>query len=287
MRVLIVGCGYVGLQLGAELTQQGHEVWGMRRTSAARAELESAGIVALVADITDLPGLLRLPNTYDWVVNCVSASGGDVSDYRRIYLQGTRHLLRWLEKGPLKKFVYTSSTSVYGQTDGSTVNETSPTTPEVETAKVLVQTEQVLLERASGGFPAVVLRLAGIYGPNRGYWFKRFFQGDMVIKGKGERIMNMVHRDDAAGAIARALARARIGCIYNVVDDEPTTQVEFFQYLANRSGRPLPPFGSVEAAASFKRGTTNKRVSNWRLREELNYHFRYPSFREGLQSLEA
>src|SRR5580765_7707995 len=152
MLVLIVGCGYVGVPLGEELVRQGHEVWGMRRTDNGRAELERAGITPLIADITDLAGLLRQPATYDWVVNCVSAGGG-LEQYKRVYFEGTRHLLQWLEKAALKKFVYTSSTSVYGQTDGSIVDEKSPTEPEAETAKVLVATERTLLEASRHGFP--------------------------------------------------------------------------------------------------------------------------------------
>lgn len=285
MRLLIVGCGYVGLPLGAELVRQGHQVWGMRRTNSGQGELEAVGIAPLTADITDLPSLLRLSNNYDWVVNCVSASGGSVEEYQGVYLKGMRHLLRWFEKAPLMKFVYTSSTSVYGQTDGSIVDENSLAEPEADTAKVLVATEQVLLEAAREGFPAVILRLAGIYGPNRGYWFKRFLQGDAIIEGNGGRILNMIHRDDAVGAIATALERGRSGTVYNVVDNEPTTQPAFFEFLANKFQRPLPPTLPPNEAVAFKRGPTNKRICNRRLRDELGYQFKYPSFRQGLSSV--
>lgn len=285
MRILIIGCGYLGLPLGAELARQGHQVWGMRRTDSSHAQLEVAGITPVIADITDLSTLLRLPNNYDWVVNCVSASGGGVEEYRRVYLEGTRHLLRWLEKAPLKKFVYTSSTSVYGQTDGSTVDESSPTEPEAETAKVLVATEQLLCEAARTGFPVVILRLSGIYGPTRGYWFKRFLQGDAMLEGDGGRILNMIHRDDAKGAIIAALERGRSGAFYNVTDNEPTTQLALFEFLAKELKRPLPPSLPVDPAAASRRGTTNKRISNQRLRDELRYQFKYPTFREGMGSV--
>ena len=129
MRVLIVGCGYVGLPLGAELVRLGHEVFGLRRSASAENELKAAGIKPLVADITRPDELARLPRDFDWVVNCVSSTGGDAEDYRQVYLQGTRNLIEWLSAAPPKKFVYTSSTSVYGQTDGSQVKETSPTEP--------------------------------------------------------------------------------------------------------------------------------------------------------------
>jgi nucleoside-diphosphate-sugar epimerase len=140
MKCLVVGCGYVGLPLGAELARLGHEVFGIRRNTGAEAKLKAADIQPLIADITRPETLAKQPREFDWVVNCVASRGGSAEDYRRIYLQGTRHLLEWLAPSPPKKFVYTSSTSVYGQTDGSLVKETSPTEPVVESAKILVET---------------------------------------------------------------------------------------------------------------------------------------------------
>ena len=118
-----------------------------------------------------------------------------------------------------------------GQSDGSLVTETSPAQPATETGRVLVQTESVLLESArQRGLPAVVLRVAGIYGPDRGYWFKQYLNGTAVIEGKGERVLNMIHRDDVAGAVMAALQHGQPGEVYNAVDDEPVTQLGFFQF---------------------------------------------------------
>ena len=146
MRVLIVGCGYVGLPLGAELRRQGHEVFGVRRNAPAVAELKAAGIQPLLADICKPNELKNLPRDFDWVVNCVAAGGGGAENYREVYLAGTKNLLEWLAGSPPQKFVYTSSTSVYGQNDGSCVAEKSPAQPDAATAKILVETETVFLQ---------------------------------------------------------------------------------------------------------------------------------------------
>ena len=128
MRVLIVGCGYVGVPLGAEFVRLGHEVFGLRRNISAKNELQAAGIRPLFGDVTKLYELKKLPSEFDWVVNCVAA-GGDAENYREVYLNGIKNLIEWLAPNPPKKFVYTSSTSVYAQNDGSQVKESSPAEP--------------------------------------------------------------------------------------------------------------------------------------------------------------
>jgi len=289
MKCLIVGCGYVGLPLGAELVRLGHEVFGLRRSASAENDLKAAGIKPLVADITKPDELARLPRDFDWVVNCVSSTGGNAEDYRQVYLQGTRNLIDWLSTGPPKKFVYTSSTSVYGQTDGSQVKETSPTEPTIETSKILVETEKVLLGTGTGSrgrsphqkFPAVILRVAGIYGPDRGHWFKQFLKNAAHIEGDGSRFLNMIHRDDLIGCIIAALKNGRAGEIYNAVDDEPVSQTNFFQWLAATVGKYPPSSVPENVDENRKRGVTNKRVLNRKLKMELGYLFKYPNFRKG------
>jgi nucleoside-diphosphate-sugar epimerase len=293
MRILIVGCGYVGLPLGVELIRLGHEVSGLRRSASAENELKAAGIQPLFGDVTRPETLAKLPQNFDWVVNCVAA-GGVAENYRQVYLQGTRNLVEWFAPNPPKKFVYTSSTSVYGQTDGSQVKESSPTEPLAETAKILVETEKLLLAAvAERKLSAVILRVAGIYGPERGHWFKQFLKNEARMEGDGLRFLNMIHRDDLIGCIIAALKNGRPGEIYNATDDEPVTQLHFFQWLAQALDKPLPPSEPAAVALaragepqenpaeSRKRGVTNKRVSNRKLKMELGHQFKYPNFRKG------
>jgi nucleoside-diphosphate-sugar epimerase len=281
MRVLIVGCGYVGLPLGIELVRQGHIVSGLRRSLAAETELKRVGIRPLHADITQPETLAALPHDFDWVVNCTASGGGEAENYRKIYLEGNRNLLAWLAQSPPKKFVYTSSTSVYAQNDGSVVTEASPVEPEAPTAQVLVETEKFLLAAARNHFPALILRVAGIYGPARGHAFKQYLRGEARIEGEGARWLNMIHRDDVIGAIIAALERGTPGEIYNAVDNEPVSQLKFFEWLAAELQKPLPLRVPADTEVWRKRGVTNKRVSNARLLAELRYQFKFPDFRAG------
>jgi nucleoside-diphosphate-sugar epimerase len=282
MRVLIIGCGYLGLPLGAELVRLGHEVFGLTRSGCADAALRERGLRPLVADITRRKDLENLPLPFDWVVNTASSSQGGAEDYRRIYLEGARNVLQWLEASPPKKLVYTGSTSVYGQTDGSLVKETSTTEPANELGRVLLAAEELLLEATRAKkVPALVLRVAGIYGPGRGHLFQQLLKGQARIPGRGQRLVNMIHRDDAAAAIITALKSGRPGEIYNVCDDEPVPQIHFFRWLSETLGLNMPPFVSEEDAAPRKRALTNKKVSNRKLRMELGCPLRYPTFRQG------
>jgi nucleoside-diphosphate-sugar epimerase len=301
MRVLIVGCGYVGLPLAAELVRQGHRVSGLRRS--ASDALRATGITPLSADITRPETLRDLPNDFDWVVNCASTGGGTVEDYRQLYLEGTRNLIEWLvpgsagilpasskynpkaarrQDGGAPRFIYTSSTGVYGQNEGSLVDETSATEPASETAQILVATEKLLLGLArERNIPAMILRAAGIYGPERGYLLKQFLRGEVRIEGAGTRVLNMIHRDDLIAAIIAALARGRGGEVYNVVDDGPVSQLEFFRWLASTLNKPMPSIVPEDAAASRKRGLTNKRISNRKLRMELGVDLKFRDYRSG------
>ena len=282
MRALIVGCGYAGLPLGAELVRQGHEVFGLRRNDSAAGDLRAAGISPLAADITRPELLAKLPAPFDWVVNTVSSTKGGPEEYRHVYLEGTRNLIEWLASTPLKKFVYTGSTSVYGQTDGSMVKESSPTEPASVTSQVLVETENLLLQAvAQNKFPAVILRVAGIYGPERGHLFLQYLRNEARIASKGERIINMIHRDDLVSTIIAALKNGRPGEIYNAVDDEPVAQLHFFRWLSETLGKWMPPFAAEGANLEQKRGQTNKKVSNRKLKMELGCQFKYPTFRQG------
>jgi nucleoside-diphosphate-sugar epimerase len=282
MRVLIVGCGYVGLPLAGELVRAGHEVFGVNRSPEKAAELRALGIEPLTADITQRAALDALPQGFDWVVNAVSSNKGGLADYQRIFLEGTHHLVDWLVATPLKKYVHAGSTSVYAQTDGSLVKETSPAQPTTEMGLVLAETEQALLRAfRDRKFPAVLLRMAGIYGPGRGHLFLQYLKDEASIAEKGQRLLNMIHRDDVIGAIIAALKSGRPGEIYNVVDDEPVPQIHFFRWLSETLGKNMPPFSQDGAGAGRKRVLTHKKVSNRRLRMELGCPLRYPTFRQG------
>ena len=283
MKILIIGCGYVGLPLGKLAVAKGHEVFGVNRSGQRHAELSAAGIKPLQADITEPQQLQLLPSGFDAAFSLVSSSRGGVEEYRNIFLKGSEEVTRWLrETSPaLKKFVFASSSSVYGQTDGSAVKESSPTEPASDTAQILREAEKFLFEQhRAHGFPAIIARIAGIYGPGRGHLFQQYLKNEARLYGTGDRLLNMIHLEDVAGALWAAQQNGRAGEIYNLVDDEPVAEIHFFRWLSETIGKNMPPFSS-DSAPPGKRARTQKKVQNRRLKMELGYAFRYPTFRQG------
>lgn len=281
MRVAIIGCGYVGVALGRLLATSGHTVYGVRRSNAGDAELTAAGIIPLHADITQPTSLSQLPEPLDTVVNLVSSSKGGASEYRQVYLQGTENLLSHFRPASLRCYIHVSSTSVYAQTDGSWVDEASPATASGDTGQLLLETEQRLQRaHAESGFPGIVVRASGIYGPGRGHLFQQFVRGEARAIGDSSRWINMIHRDDLAGALATLMERGTPDALYLANDNQPVQEREFFDWLCETFQRPYPSPADPSAVGRRKRGFSSKRVSNARLRA-TGWVPGYPTYREG------
>ena len=276
MDVAILGCGYVGLELGARLTAAGHEVVGVRRSDAGVRAISDAGFDAVQGDVTDSDDLTTVPGV-DAVVYAASAGGRDVSAARDVYVDGLETTVETFtaRDDPPERFVYTSSTGVYGDRDGAWVDEETPLEPTTDRQAALVEAERIALE-ATGPMDGTVARFAGLYGPDR-YRLERYLDGPVA-----EGYLNLVHRDDAAGAVQFLLEedRARDDVVL-VVDDEPVERQVLARWLADQCGVEPPDVRPPEAASG--RARSSKRCSNDRLRD-LGYEFAYPTFREGYRS---
>ena len=171
----------------------------------------------------------------DALLDCVSSGkGGGPEAYRQVYLGGARNLRAAFRPA---RFVYTGSTSVYAQTDGSAVDEESPAEPDRETGRILRETEAVVLGHARGelwrGWP-------GFTGRGGRTCSGKFLAGEATIEGDGGRWLNQIHRDDAAAALFRLAQPDAPPGIYNVADDSPLTQLELYRGLATEFSRELP-----------------------------------------------
>jgi len=275
---MIVGCGYVGAALANVLAARGDQVWGLRRTPAPSCE----GIQYVVADVSR-PDTLRWPDGLDRLVYAVSADASTEVAYRAAYVTGLGHVLDTLkQQRQTPRVTFVSSTGVYHQDDGSWLNEESPTQPRGFSGQLLLEGESLL--RASG-LPATVVRLSGIYGPGRERLIDTVRHGSARRVRDSKAVLNHIHRDDCAGAIAHVLSLPAPAQLYLATDNEPAYKNELLGWIAQQLGVGAPPEVDAEPSTAIHRGG-HRFYSNQRLRDS-GYVFQYPTYREGYGSLIA
>ncbi len=270
-RVLVAGCGFVGLAAARQFHTLGWKVTGLTHSPDSADQLANEPFPVIACDVNDRARLATL-GQFDAIVDCVSSGRGGAEAYQTVYLEGARSLLETLKPA---QFVFTSSTSVYSQADGSTVTEASPAEPDRETGRILRATEDLVTN--AGG---LVARLAGIYGPERWALVQKLLEGRAVLEGDGLRLINQIHRDDAATALVFMITRVLNPDIYNVADDSSVTQKEAYETLCPHFGIPMPPSGPVDL--NRKRGWTSKRVSSAKL-QEAGWGLAFPDYKMALQ----
>jgi len=273
-RVVFAGCGFLGEAAAGLFLRSGWRVLGLCATPESAARRAEGPFPVVAADITkplSVPGGWESP---DLLVHCASSGRGGAEDYRAVYRDGLENVFGAFAP---ERVIFTGSTSVYAQADGSLVTEDSPAAPQRETGRILLEAEAIAL-RAGG----TVARLSGIYGPGRLVLLRKFLDGTARLEDGGGRWINQVHRDDAASALLRLAAGDAMRGIFNVCDDSPCTQREVYTWISGFLGQPLPPDGPADPGR--KRGLTSKRVSNAKLRA-TGWLPAFPSFREALPGL--
>jgi nucleoside-diphosphate-sugar epimerase len=270
---LILGCGYLGRVVARRWLAHGHRVAAVTRSRAD--ELRSLGIEPIVGDVTDSTSL-TLPAA-DTVLYAVGLDRSAGNSMREVYVRGLANVLDALPAP--RRFVYVSSTSVYGQTDGSWVDESSPTEPADESGRIVLECERLLRGRLPG---AIVLRFAGIYGPGRIIKRAALEKGEPLATDPDKRI-NLIQVEDGARIVVAAAERGQLGTTFNVADGHPVTRREFYTTLAEFLGAPQPKFEPPPGSAS-RQDRTDRRVNNRRMLEVLKVELQYPDFRAGLKA---
>ncbi|MET0956618.1 MAG: NAD-dependent epimerase/dehydratase family protein [Cryobacterium sp.] len=274
MTVLIAGCGDLGTEVGLRLVALGQHVVGLRR---------QAGVLpaALNGQSVDLAGQRPvIPPDTEIVIVAIAAGNPDPQVYRAAYVTGLANLLDALDAAQVtpRRFLLVSSTAVYDVNDGSDVDELTPATAATGTDAILLEAEELLRSRIPA---AVVLRLAGIYGPGRERLIGQVRSGRATVSAR-TRLTNRIHRDDAAAAIVHLmLGAAEPDRLYLGVDSAPVPSVEVLNFLAAELGLPQP---EITETGGTRGG--DKRLSNRRLLQ-TGFTLAYPSYREGYRAVLA
>jgi nucleoside-diphosphate-sugar epimerase len=274
MRALIVGCGYLGRRVAAIWRDEGLEVSALTRTADNAAELAKSGIEPIVGDVLRPETLQSLP-VADIVLYAVGYDRQAAAPKRDIYVDGLANVLANL--GPhMRRLIYVSSTSVYGQDAGEWVCEESETQPTSEDGRIVLAAEGLVRKSHSADI-ATVLRFSGIYGPARLLRRIEAVRSREPIPANPEGFLNLIHVDDGAQIVSRIARREAVSPTYLVTDDRPVTRREYYNLLAKLVGADEAVFKVSDAGRGL-----NKRCSNARLKAEFGDVLCYPTIDTGL-----
>ncbi len=282
MAKLVFGCGYLGRRVAQRWTDQGEPVYAVTRSAQHAQEFESHGLHPLIADVTEPASLQHLPaaKTVLYAVGYDRSAGKPIGE---VYVNGLQHVLSALPPS-VERFIYISSTGVYGQSSGEWVDEDSPCRPDREGGRACLAAENVLQTHSLGAC-AIILRLGGIYGPRR-IPRRQDLQQGVPIAAAEQGYLNLIHVDDAAEIVVQVATSAEPPALYTVTDGRPVVRGDYFRELARLTGSPPPRFIAPDRdSPRGQRASSDKRISNRRLLADFDVRLRYPTYREGLAAI--
>lgn len=282
-RVLIVGCGDVGLRVARRL-QPRVRLLALTSSPQRVAALRALGIIPLLGDLDQPATLARLAGLPHRVLHLAPPPPTGTDDPR------TRALLRALRRRSLPQaLVYGSTSGVYGDRAGQWLRETAALRPQTPRAQRRVAAEREV--RLYGRrVRSCILRIPGIYASDRagGSPRERLLRGTPVLREQDDVYTNHIHAEDLARACLAALWRGAPQRIYHASDDSQLKMGDYFELAARLYGLPAPPrISRAQAeqelpAAQLSFMSESRRLDNTRLKKELRLKLRYPTVREGL-----
>jgi len=268
-RLLIVGCGDIGLRIVARLRAR-FRIVALTSSPQRRVELRSAGVLPIVADLEDRHSLGRIAAFGTRAIHLAPPPDHGQRDTH------TRHLVSALS-GRVRQLVYISTTGVYGDRAGAWIDETATVAPLTERAVRRVDAERVA--RSAG---ASVLRVPGIYAHDR-LPLDRLRAGTPALAAEDDVFTNHIHGDDLARISIAALFRGRRARVYNAVDDAQMKMGDYFDLVADHFGLPRPPrlpraeLKSAVSSMMYSFMNESRRLRNTRLKHELRFRLRWPT----------
>jgi len=280
MHVLIIGCGYLGLRAATGWREQGHQVTALTRHPHRISDWTKQGIEAVVGDVVQAASLAQLPPA-DLCLYAVGYDRTGTADKRSVYVHGVENVLREI-RTRVPRLIFISSTSVYGQESGETIDEFSHCEPSSESGVICRDAENIVQEMypAQDATPsAVILRSAGLYGPERLIARREQLKLRTPLSGRPDAWLNLIHVDDAVQAIHRQSQLPFAHPVYLLSDETPLTRYEFYGAIAERIGAPEPIFVPGDD------NSLNKRCNSARIREALSLKLKYPNAITALDEL--
>jgi nucleoside-diphosphate-sugar epimerase len=286
-RYLIAGAaGYVGSRLAARLLKQGHSVRGLVRDPDQDTPQELAGLGMAVwqGDLTDPDSLVGIASGVEYVYNLTSRSVLHNGSVQRVFVEGNRNLIAACSRSrSVRGYVFTSNIAPYGDRGDAWVDEDTPPEPCYPLGDVMVQAEQAIMEMVRAHhFPAMILRVGTIYGPERDL-VDAVLSGTATLIGDGQNFIAYIHIEDGLDVLERVVHHGQPGAIYNVADDEPLRALDLYSAVRQRLGMVAPrTFSKATALLSgldpsvVGMASSSVRLSNVRIKDIVGLELRYP-----------
>lgn len=282
--IFIIGCGYIGQKLATRVLTEVEdiEVMALARSSASNQQLQSLGIMTVPGDLDRSALLSELPTAQTVVYYFAPPPTQGVQDTRL-----SAFLTALKPKQYPDKIVLISTTGVYGDCGGAWIDEQQPLKPQTDRARRRIDAEtQLQAWQANSGVPTVILRVPGIYGPDR-LPIERIQQGLPVLAAEVAPYSNRIHAEDLVTACLLAGVSEGSG-IYHVSDGSPSTMTDFFYQVADVFQLPRPPALTwAEAQQQLSPEmlsylSESKRLKLDHIQQELGYVAEYPNLAAGL-----
>jgi nucleoside-diphosphate-sugar epimerase len=293
-RYLIAGAaGYVGSRLAEHLLGQGHIVRGLVRNPDKEVveRLASAGMAVWQGDLVQPDSLVGVAAGVEYVYNLTSRSVLENGSVRRVFVDGNRNLIAACSRArTVRTYVFAGTHAAYGDQGDTWLTEDAAVAPFYPLGQVMVEAEQAIMALVRAHhFPAIILRVGTIYGPERDV-VDSVLSGTATLIGDGNNFIPRIHIDDLLHILDRVALDGQPGAIYNVADDEPARAAEAYGEVRRRLGM-VPPRSFSKARALFSgldpsvvgMASASARLSNQRIKQELGLTLRYPCFRDWLE----
>jgi len=291
--LLIVGCGDIALRT-AKLLQAHYRILGLLRNLDSAGRLRSHGIIPVYGNLDSPESLEKLAGIAQLILHLAPPPNHGLRDNR------TAHLLsaiskRTKNKAPIlpQRFVYISTSGVYGNCHGASIDESHPVNPENDRAIRRIDAERRIRSWGKRNHvPVTILRVPGIYAADR-LPLKRLREGHPAILDSEDSYTNHIHADDLARIIVAALHRAKPGRIYHTSDDSRLKMGAYFDLVADHFGLPRPPrITRSQAYEQISPGMLSfmkesRQLENRRMKKELRVQLRYPTAYEGVAAAQA
>ena len=292
--MVIVGAGYTGMELARQAIEADFEVIGTTRDPEKAKRLEAMGVTPILWDVNDelaaveayLTDQAQVVYSLPTLFKSYEAGGAQAR-----HVAPVRRLVEACQDGGVRRFIYLSSTSVYGDHSGEWVDESTDLWPNSSYGKMRADIEAFLMG-CDVDFPITIARLGGIYGPGRTL-------ADFMRKGRytlidgGKKVTNRIHVHDIARAILTVVEKGpKEHRIFNFTDGHPQPARDVVEFVCEQTSLEWPPEETLEEYARrtedpnrLARRTNAIRVLNERLRRELDFELVYPDVFSGYQAI--